>query len=228
MIATNAALLVPADYMAQSSPAARVTAEARESTILARWLARLCGWVERETQRRIAVTFTVVQSSRTLEQLQTDPATGQVTQRDAQGQGFHETQVWSELGRVYDLTVPHRTLCCVLGGGGWAGGRYDPQTDRGGAFIGDWGLTFALTGKPNAGCLAHYPADASGHSGTCEPVAPEAAWGHELLHGFGVDSHQPVYVSGGDALDASQVTAFIATNGRFSEPAVTLGGQKGT
>lgn len=136
----------------------------------------------------------------------------------------------------------YRHVLFVVGGGGYAAGAFgqtahdaahgyirvgdqwlkigttEPYTgpmaelildeDYGESMLGDWGLHAALTGEGAPGCLAFYPA-----SFCTQP--PEGTTLHEMLHMFGVDSHDPTILSTTTHLSAYQKSSFLLHNEQF-------------
>ena len=110
----------------------------------------------------------------------------------------------------------------VFGGGGFAGGGYqqddainEPGIAAGFAIGGDWGF-YALWTGVGAPCCVYYYSNffCTGENFTRLLVTD---YMHELLHGMGVDSHNP-YVSGFDPLSAQQKADLLNNNRDFLYP----------
>lgn len=107
-------------------------------------------------------------------------------------------------------------------GGGYAGAHSwyvnppDQDVTTGEGAIGSWGVSYYVTNIPNPGCMAIYGIGLA----TSPPVED---WGHEWLHGMGVDSHFPTYLELRDDIHWSpeQVAAFVSYNAAFLEAVAT-------
>ena len=130
------------------------------------------------------------------------------------GQGLHETQLWEkvvrgELGWKSEVEGKNyvRWNVCVIGAGGWNGGRYaggellkdvnHPNDDAGACITGDWGVRCMVTKVPDPCCELAY-------GDACKPrdSAP-AAYFHEKLHHFGVSCHKGNVLPDGSVLAAT-------------------------
>ena len=164
-----------------------------------------------------------------------------------EGQGLDENRIWhdicqGEMGWPVDDTGlggrRYRRFVVVVGGGGYAGGRsgLTATEDYGEAIWGDWFLRLLVTGTADPACMAEYHnplrnadgsivLDSAGHwvyedYGFCRPGQGNVfgSLGHEVLHGFNVDSHYPKYLILGDAWTDEQRASFVTLNGAFIEP----------
>ena len=220
------ALVIPKDAEAWAEDAAPLV----ENTIKA-----MRNWMEHETGYTFSYEYQVKRVTKTLAELQTNDA-GNVTARDAFGEGIHEGRVYelfdTELGWPKTLDAgPYRTYrrwANVIGGGGWAGGRHgqstiadgSPGEDYGECIYGDWDWRYFVTGTNSPGC-AGGPYD-DGRFPTLAAKELSGSSAHEATHMFGMDSHNPVIWLNNveNAMTAAHKQQFINNNRRFIEPKV--------
>jgi len=212
----RAALVIPAEGV--------VYAEADAAGDVARaWFDDVARWLGSELGRVLQIDYRCHQSRLSHRQIATS-GDGRVVLLDAQDQGLHEDALWGAVFPEAGFPLgPHRRQwAIVVGGGGWAGGRFDRAQDIGMGAVGDWGIYFLLTGKPDPGCVAHYDATFCSPGTPQNPVHPAWALGHEVLHSlglteeFGFDIHsQGQYIGLGDQLSAQQKTWMLEANAEF-------------
>lgn len=187
----RAAIVIPADQLQYAGDSALLGA-------VDSWLMRFRLWLGREAGLTYDYQLRLIRSRYTRAELATGEGRSWL---DDCGQGGWETIAWDSVARqeLGWATGPRRETMVILNWGGWAGGRYDPQADAGGAIVGDWQLRAQVTHTADACCAAKYGAT----SGAC--ISPGAAWSHEMLHCMGVHCHD------GDVLPDGSTLA-IATN----------------
>lgn len=200
------ALVVPKGYPAY------MDWDAAAAVVRDHWIPDIQHWYATQAGLTFNAEFRLLRSQYTIYELaQNPPGEPPGTQLDGcpyapipEGQSIHATQVGNrviagELG--WGQTSNSRTWIVAIGAGGWAGGFPPDPQNRAWCMVGDWGLRFAVTGKPDPCAVLKMGASAAMDPNTA------GALGHEGLHTmWGVDPHHP-YVSTGDPLSQTQVAA---------------------
>lgn len=200
-------LVIPRDY-----PPYMNWADAER--VVGQWIERLRNWFIREIGHGFDIDYRALYSSYTIYQLSGGPLDGCAKAPVPEGQGIANWGVFwrlvqGELGLTSD---PFKRIAVCIGAGGWAGGASFDSS--GFALLGDWGLRYAVTGQPDPCCVDIWsPAFCSGDG--------FGAFGHEVLHAFWVDCHNPV-VWGGDPLSEQQKNDLLTRNALFLYPAISL------
>jgi len=219
----HAFLIFPSDkteLIDQNPEVGRIAHKAFEN--IRDWLARETGWT-------FELVFNVLRSAKTMKELGAYP-------NDPCGQGLDWGTVLAEMsnavGGFGGQPERGRHLAVVINGGGWAGGSltWHPDdshflddysksvtvgTDIGRAVFGSWHFLFAATGKTDPCAVREYNEDFAKNDFT-------DGLGHECLHAFGVDSHNPTVGYPGHLTDP-QKAQYLAHNGAFLFPVVRQG-----
>ena len=216
VVPVRAALVIPAEGVGYGS-------EDAACAVAETWLGAIASWLQSQLGAAPEIDFRCHRSRLTHREIATS-GDGRTVLLDAQDQGLHEDALW---GKVFpEAGFPEgrdrRQWAIVVGAGGWAGGRFDRAQNIGACAVGDWGLHYVLTGRPDAGCLAHYDANFCSPGSAANPTHPAWALGHEVLHSlgltdeFGFDIHsRGKYIGLGDALTREQKAWLLQENATF-------------